>query len=500
MILDGFGIAPDAWHNAVKNAKTPNLDKLERMYPNVALKTDGLSIGLPEGQCGTSEVNHLTIGAGKVIYQDLPKINKAIEDGSFYKNEAIVKLVKHSIDNKSNFHIAGVLSDGGIHSHISHSFAMLELLNKMNFEGNIYFHAFTDGRDTPPISAEKYLNLVEDQIKRYSKLKISIGTVQGRIYLDRDRDWERTDKAVKLLTQGVGKDFNSWQAVLNFEYNRNNKDEFFDQYLVDDNSTIKENDSLFFTHFRQDRMYQFIKSILDSNIKNLKICTLIQGSDEFNDVLVAFPRTEVKNTMAEVISNSGLKQLHITETEKYAHLTFFLNGEREKEFPNEKWVMLESNRYVKPNYNFEPTMQAFEITRQVISAIEKNEYDFIAINYCNPDMVGHTGNYNAAVIAIEALDYCIGKIYEVIENKLNEFALIITSDHGNADIMWDEKNDQPHTQHTNSPVPLILVTDIDCKLDRKESLHDVAPTILDLMGVKKPKEMTGESLIILNKK
>jgi 2,3-bisphosphoglycerate-independent phosphoglycerate mutase len=497
LILDGFGISPKAWHNAVLNAHKPVYDKLVREYPNVSLKSDGLSVGLPEGQFGTSEVNHLTIGAGRVIFQDLPKINNAITDGSFYSNEVLNSLIDHAEKNNGNFHISGICSDGGVHAHLNHMYAVFETLSKRAFKGNIYLHLFADGRDVAPVSAEKYFSELENEIAKHPNLKISIGTIQGRIYLDRDRDWAKTEKAVNLIGKGEGKHFKDWGAVLNFEYNLNNKDEFFNQYLIDKESVVKNNDSFLFYHYRQDRMYQLIKGIRDLKIKNLKVATFIQGSEEFDDVLVAFPRLEVTNTLGETISKAGKTQLHITETEKFAHLTFFLNGERESEFPGETWRMLESNRYVKPNYNLEPTMRSFDITKEIVIAIEESKYDFIAVNFCSPDMVGHTGNYNAAVIGIEALDHCISKIYEALEPKLNEYALIILSDHGNADIMWDEKNDQPHTQHTTAAVPFILVSDIKCKLDRKESLQDVAPTILDLMGIDKPSTMTGESLIIL---
>jgi 2,3-bisphosphoglycerate-independent phosphoglycerate mutase len=497
MILDGFGIAPASPHNAVMNAHTPNYDKLEREYPNVRLKSDGLSVGLPEGQFGTSEVNHLVIGSGKIIFQDLPRINKAIQSGEFLDNSVLNKSVEHAEKNNSSLHLMGICSDGGVHSHLNHLYSIFDLLEKRNFANNVYIHVFTDGRDTAPISAESYFKQMETEIAKHRNLKISIASVQGRFFLDRDRDWSKTEKAVDLVVKGEGKKYSDWQAILNFEYNAHNKDEFFNQYLLNENGLIKKDDSLIFFHYRQDRMYQIIKGIRGLKLQNLLITTFVQGSEEFTDVLVAFPRLIVKDTLAETISKAGKTQLHITETEKFAHLTFFLNGEKEKEFPGETWKMIESNRFVKPNYNFEPTMKIFDITKEVINAVNEDKYDFIAINFCSPDMVGHTGNYNAVVTGIEAIDFCIGKIHEALQDKFDKYAWIITSDHGNADIMWDEVNNQPHTQHTTSPVPFILVSDIKCRLDRKESLQDVAPTILELMSIEKPSVMTGESLVLL---
>lgn len=495
IIMDGWGLAPDDKYNAIANAKTPNFDKLVREYPNTRLKSDGLAVGLPEGQFGTSEVNHLTIGAGRVILQDLPKINSAIKSEEFYSNPAILKTFHHTIENKSKLNLIGIISDGGVHTTIDHLFAFFETAKRINYKNQINLHLFTDGRDVAPKSAEKYFKLLDEQIQKYKDLKINIATIQGRYFLDRDRDWAKTEKAFDLIFKGKGGKFNSWQSVLNFAYNANKTDEYLDQYLLDEKGLIKKNDGVIFFHYRTDRLYQIIKRLTQEDISNLSITTMISVSEEFN-VNIAFPRLKVDNVLAEVISKSGLKQLHTTETEKYAHLTFFLNGEKEKEMPNEHWKLIESNRFIKPYYNFEPSMRNFDITKEVLNGIESNEYDFIIANLSSPDMVGHTGNYEAAVISAESVDYCIGKLYEAVKNKLDDFALIITADHGNSDIMWDYKNNQPHTQHTTSPVPFILVTESSYKLQRRETLSDIAPTVLDLMGLQKPVEMTGESLII----
>jgi len=495
VIMDGWGIAKPDKFNAIDNAKTPNIDKLTKEFPNTRLKSDGEAVGLPEGQFGTSEVNHMTIGAGRVIFQDLPKISKSIKEKNFFKNLSFLNAIENCKKNNSNIHLVGLLSDGGIHMTIEHVFAFLELLNQEKFKQNIYFHIFTDGRDTPPQSATTYLSALEDQIANFKDLKISIATIQGRVFLDRDRDWNKTGKAVDLIVDGKGQKAESWQEIINFEYNQKVNDEFFPQYVLDTNAKIEANDSIVFTHYRTDRLYQLVKGIMDRKINGLHLVTLINISEEFEGIDIAFPRDKIEGTLAEAISNAGLKQLHITETEKFPHLTFFLNGEREKEMPKEEWKMLQSNRYVKPFYNFEPSMRNFDITMGIIAGIEGGD-DFIISNLSSADMVGHTGNYEAAIISAESVDYCIGKIYEALQDRLDEYALIITADHGNSDMMWDYENNQPHTQHTTSPVPFILVTNGNFKLDRSESLADVAPTILDLMGIKQTKEMEGKTLII----
>lgn len=495
-IMDGWGLAAPDKFNAIDNAKTPNFDKLISEYPNTRLKSDGEAVGLPEGQFGTSEVNHMTIGAGRVIFQDLPKISRAITDGSFYTNQTLVESVDHAIKNKGNFHVVGILSDGGIHTTTEHIFALLELLNKTKFQNNIYFHVFTDGRDAPPKSAGKYLAELDEKIKEYSDLKISIATIQGRFYLDRDRDWAKTEKAFDLIVKGKGENFTDWEAVVNYEYNHQRSDEFFDHYVLNEEGKIKANDTVIFTHYRTDRLYQIVTRLIKEQLNNLRVVTFINVSEELSDVKIAFPREKIVNTLADVLSAEEKTQLHITETEKFAHLTFFLNGEKEKELPMETWEMLQSNRYVKPFYNFEPSMRNFDITSKVVEAINSDKYDFIILNLSSADMVGHTGNYEAAIISAESVDYCLGKINEAVQAKIDDYAWIITADHGNSDIMWDYENNQPHTQHTTSQVPFILVSNLDVTLHRRDTLADVAPTVLDLMQIEKPLEMSGSSLVI----
>ncbi len=498
VIMDGWGLAKKDKFNAIDNAKTPNIDRLIREYPNTRLKSDGLAVGLPEGQFGTSEVNHMTIGAGRVIFQDLPKISKSIETGEFFQNKVLLDSIAHAQDSGGNIHLVGIWSDGGIHMTTEHVLSLLQLIEDKKFTGSVFFHIFTDGRDTPPKSAERYLKALEKRIGKHKNINVKIASLQGRFYLDRDRDWEKTEKAFALMRSGKGKPAQDWQSMLNFEYNQGVTDEYIQQYITDPAGTIKENDAVIFSHYRTDRLYQIVKRLLDEKIENLFVATFISVSSEFDTVKVAFPRDKIDNTLADVISQAKLRQLHITETEKFAHLTFFLNGEREHELSNENWIMIKSNRYVKPFYNFEPSMRNFDITQGIVAAIEEGKHEFIIANLPSADMVGHTGNYEAAVISAEAVDYCIGKIYEAIKDKLDEFALLITADHGNSEIMWDYENDQPHTQHTTSPVPLVLVSDLDCKLDARESLADLAPTVIDLMGLKKPAHMSGTSLIINN--
>ncbi|MEO6728651.1 MAG: 2,3-bisphosphoglycerate-independent phosphoglycerate mutase [Candidatus Dojkabacteria bacterium] len=495
VVMDGWGLAKPDKFNAIDNAKTPNFDSLVKQYPNTRLKSDGLSVGLPEGQFGTSEVNHMTIGAGRVIFQDLPKINKAIETGEFFTNSSLQKSIDHANQNKSNIHLIGILSDGGIHSTTEHVFSLLEMLSKQEFKQKVFIHAFTDGRDTPPKSAERYFQKLDKAIEKYSNVDIKVATVQGRFYLDRDRDWAKTEKAFELIAKGKGQKYKSWETVLNWEYNKNVTDEFVDNYVIEEGATIKQDDSVIFFHYRTDRLYQIVKRLVQEEIPNLNITTFISVSEEFDTINLAFPRDKITDTLAEVISNAGLGQFHVTETEKYPHLTFFLNGEKEKELPHEDWKMIQSNRYVKPYYNFEPSMRNYDITQDIVDAIKSDKYGFIIANLSSPDMVGHTGNYEAAIISAESIDYCLGKIHETIKEN-PDYVLMVTADHGNSDMMWDYENNQPHTQHTTSPVPFILVSDIKCKLDKRESLEDIAPTILDLMGLEKPGVMTGTSLVI----
>ncbi len=500
VIMDGWGLAKSDPYNAIDNAKTPNIDRLIRTYQNTRLKTDGLSVGLPEGQFGTSEVNHLTIGTGRVTFQDLPKINLAIKNGDFYENPKLLELMHHAQNNKSNMHLIGIISDGGVHSHINHIEATFELLARKNFSQQVYIHFFCDGRDVAPKSVKKYLGQLNKIIAKYDKLKIKIATIQGRVFLDRDRDWDKTEIAAQLLLHGKGIKIDNIEQIFTPSYDRLDTDEYLEQYLLDSDGTIKSGDAAFIFHYRTDRIYQLISRLYTESLKDFMLGSFVSPGEEFTKLQVVYPRVKITDTLAETLSKNGKIQMHLAETEKFPHVTYFFNGEREKELPEEIWTFFESNRFVKPMYNFDPSMQNDKITEEIIKSINEKSADFILANLSSADMVGHTGNYNAAVVSAESVDYCIGKIYEQLEDKLEEYVLLITADHGNSEIMWDYENDQPHTQHTLSKVPFILISDLDCKLDERETLEDIAPTILDLMGIEKPEAMTGTSMILRESK
>jgi 2,3-bisphosphoglycerate-independent phosphoglycerate mutase len=494
LIMDGWGISKPGRFNAIENARKPNLAKIEREFPNIRLKASGVEIGLEKGQMGTSEINHMIMGTGVLEMQDLPKINRFIRDSSFFSNPELLKITDHVKKHNSRLHLIGILSDGKIHNDIDHTFALLKLAREQGVK-ELYIHAYADGRDTPPRSVEKYLRQLDLELKKYPGYKLA--TMQGRMFLDRDRDWEKTQKALDLMVKGTGYKVSAWHDAVNLSYNQGVNDEYMTQYLFEPLGVIKENDGVIFTHFRTDRLYQIVKGLLNELISNLKILTFIEVSNEFNDyVLTSFPRKKIEYSLARIISENDKQQFHISETEKFAHLTFFFNGGKEKQYPNETWEVLESNRFIKPYYGFEPSMRAFEITARVLAKIDEGKTDMILVNYPNTDMVGHTGNYPAALVAAEAVDFCIGRIMEKLSGKLDEYALIITSDHGNSEQMWDYTNKQPHTQHTLNPVPFYLATNGVKGLDPKESLANVAPTVLDLMGLDKHPQMLESSLLL----
>lgn len=492
LILDGWGIAKPDKFNAIDNANTPNMDKLMATYPNMLLKAHGEYVGLPKGQMGTSEVNHLAIGSGRIVLQDLPKIDKSIADHELDNKKELLELIDHAVKNNGKIHLTGLLSDGGIHSHINHLFALLDIFKAKGISVPIKLHLFTDGRDAPPMSARKYLEQLEAKLKEVGIGEIA--TLQGRFYLDRDRDWDKTEIAYQLIANAKGKRVNSWQEAIDESYEEFDNDQYLKQFVLSDDSQINDGDSMLFFNFRTDRMFQIIKRTLECEKKEFLVSAFCKPSDDFNYTPI-FQRDDINNTLAQVVSNSNRKQLHITETEKFAHVTYYFNGQRESEFPNEEWKLFESNRYVKPLYNFEPSMRIYEFTKFIINGINENKYDFIIANYSNTDMVGHTGNYNAAVIAAESVDYCLSKIYETIEDKLDEYTLIVTADHGNSDEMWDYEANQPHTRHTLNPVPFIVATNGEYKLEGEDLLSSIAPTIIKLMGLEKPEDMEGESLI-----
>ena len=499
MILDGYGINTNDNGNAVKAANTPTLDKLIKQNPNTQIHTSGLDVGLPEGQMGNSEVGHTNIGAGRIVYQELTRITKSIEDGDFFSIPELVEAIENCKRNHSKLHIMGLLSDGGVHSHIRHLYALLELAKRKDFE-DVYVHCFLDGRDTPPASAEMYIADLEKKMAEKGVGKIA--SIIGRFYaMDRDKRWERVEKAYKALVFGEGEKQASAIKAIEDSYQK----EVFDEFVVptvicngdEPIATIGNNDSVIFFNFRPDRAREITRTLVDKEFNEFerKVCNLyyvcFTNYDEtLPNVNIAFKKDEIKNTFGEYVSKLGLTQLRIAETEKYAHVTFFFNGGEEKQYPGEDRILVPSPKV--ETYDLKPEMSAIEVTDKVVDAIMQEKYDCIILNYANPDMVGHTGNFDAAVKALETIDACVARVVEAVEEK--QGALLITADHGNSEQMIDYTTGEPHTAHTTNPVPLILVGR-DYKL-KTGKLADLAPTMLDLMDLEKPAEMTGESLLI----
>ena len=469
-----------------------------KQYPNTILHTSGLDVGLPEGQMGNSEVGHTNIGAGRIVYQELTRITKSIESGDFFSIPELVSAIENCKKNHSKLHIMGLLSDGGVHSHQRHLFALLELAKRKDFE-DVYVHCFLDGRDTPPASAEGYL--VELENKMAEKGVGKIATIMGRFYaMDRDKRWNRIEKAYDAMVKGEGEKAISVASAIENSYQKEVFDEFVVPTVICNNdkpvAKIEENDSVIFFNFRPDRAREITRAIVDENFDGFEreyfktyFVTFTNYDETITNVSVAFKKDEIKNTFGEIISERGLTQLRIAETEKYAHVTFFFNGGQEKQYPGEDRILIPSPKV--ETYDMKPEMSALEVTEKVLEAIHSRKYDSIILNFANPDMVGHTGNVEAVIKALEALDVCVDKIVKAIEEEHG--VLLITADHGNCEQMIDYKTGEPHTAHTTNPVPLVLVGK-DAKL-KEGRLADLAPTMLDLMGIEKPEEMTGESLI-----
>lgn len=513
IILDGWGIADKSEGNAITLAKTPNMSKFREFYPNTVLLASGEAVGLPEGQMGNSEVGHLNIGAGRIVYQELTRITKSIKDGDFLNNEALVSAVNNVKDKKSCLHIMGLVSDGGVHSHIEHLKALIDLAS-MNVITKLYIHAFLDGRDVLPKSAIPFLKEVND----YLKLKGigEIATVSGRYYaMDRDNRWDRVKKSYDSMVYRIGESYDCPEELVSKSYVAGLDDEFVIPGLVkvksDSDACIKTDDSVIFFNFRPDRARQITKAFIfddfadfdrGTKLPRVFFVCMTQYNKDFN-APVAYPPGKITNTLGEVLAANNLRQLRIAETEKYAHVTFFFNGGVEKPNPGEDRILIPSPKIV--TYNLKPEMSAFELTDKVIGKISASIYDVIILNYANPDMVGHTGFIEAAIKAVETVDVCIGRVI----NKLNETGGlgIITADHGKAEEMIDCIERCPMTAHTMSNVPFIICSaDIkklkgqgngkDCSDDQFGMLCDIAPTILELLNIEKPKEMTGQSLII----
>ena len=502
MILDGFGDNKNKDGNAIKLAKTPNIDKLMKKYPNTDIFTSGLHVGLPEGQMGNSEVGHTNIGAGRIVYQELTRITKSIEDGDFFSNPEFIAAIENCKKHNSKLHILGLVSDGGVHSHNRHLYGLLEMAKRRDFE-DVYVHCFLDGRDTPPASAETYVAELQEKMKEKGIGKIA--SLSGRFYaMDRDKRWQRVQKCYDALVNGEGEKAGDPIKAIEDSYQK----EVFDEFVVptvicngnEPVAKIEENDSVIFFNFRPDRAREITRAIVDPEFDgfetkkmNLYYVCFTSYDETMPNVHVAFKKEPLKNTFGEVVSEAGLTQLRIAETEKYAHVTFFFNGGEEKQYPGEDRILVPSPKV--ETYDMKPEMSAYEVTDKVCEALENDKYDVVILNFANTDMVGHTGSLQAAIKAVEAVDECVGRIVKIIEEKQGH--LLITADHGNAEQMIDYKTGEPHTAHTTNPVPIILVTaNKNYKLKENGKLADLAPTMLDLMGIKQPEEMTGESLLI----
>ncbi len=497
IIMDGYGYNPDSYGNAIMAAKKPNLDKYMQ-GPNTIIGASGLDVGLPDGQMGNSEVGHTNIGAGRIVYQQLVKITKSIQDGDFFENPALVHSMENAKKNNSALHIMGLLSPGGVHSHMTHIFGLVEMAKKFGLE-KVYVHAFLDGRDVPPSSAAEYM---EETVKELDKIGVGkIGVISGRFYaMDRDNAWDRVEKAYAALVYGEGvQEDDPVQAIKN-SYANGVTDEFMLPTVVTKGAEIQANDSVIFANFRPDRARQITRAFVDPEFKGFErrngffpvhfVC-MAQYDATMPNVEVAFPPEELTMTLGEYLSKCGKTQLRIAETQKYAHVTFFFNGGEEKQFEGEDRILIKSPDV--ETFDMKPEMSAYEVCDAVCKAIDEDKYDVIILNYANCDMVGHTGVFDAAVQAVEAVDECVGRMVEKILAKGG--AALITADHGNADKMM-EPDGSPFTAHTTNPVPLMVVGAGDVKLAEGGVLADLAPTMLHLLELPQPAEMTGKCLIV----
>ena len=501
MVLDGYGLSDRTEGNAIAMANTPVMDKLMKEYPFVKGNASGLYVGLPDGQMGNSEVGHMNIGAGRIIYQDLTRITKAIEDGEFYKNEELLAAMENCKKNNSDLHLFGLLSDGGVHSHISHIYGLLEMAKK-NGVSNVYVHAFLDGRDTPPASAKDFVAKLEDKMAEIGVGKVA--SLAGRYYaMDRDNNWDRVKEAYLSLTTGEGKSADNAVKALEESYAADVTDEFVVPTVITENgkplSVVKPDDSVIFFNFRPDRAREMTRAFCDDKFTGFEreyIPTTFVCFKDYDESipnkLVAFKKEEIKNTFGEFLANNGKKQLRLAETEKYAHVTFFFNGGVEEPNEGEDRNLVKSPKVA--TYDLQPEMSAPEVCQKFTDAIRSGKYDVIITNFANPDMVGHTGIMDAVVKAIETVDECVGKVVEAVKEV--DGVMFICADHGNAEKLIDD-NGEPYTAHTTNPVPFILVNyDEAYTLKENGKLCDIIPTLIDIMELEKPAEMTGESLLI----
>ena len=512
-ILDGWGISEESSGNAIANASTPNMNTFTNFYPSTVLQASGMAVGLPWGEMGNSEVGHMILGAGKILYQNLPKVSLSIQDGSFFENKVLAEAVSHAVKNNSVIHVMGLLGNGGVHSHTDHLYAILEFL-KMNSVKNkqVCIHLFTDGRDTNPRSAVKFISDLQKNMGE-ENWPGSIVSIMGRYYaMDRNKNWDRTKMAYYCLVNAVGDKEKDAARALEKCYENDITDEFIKPTLIvdEDNnfSSVKENDTVIFFNIREDRARQITKAFVNDDFKdfdrggklsNVKFATMMEYEKGLNASAI-FPPENIEHPLGRTLSEAGLKQLRVAETEKYAHVTYFFNGGREEPFPNEFRALIPSPSVAK--YDQVPEMSANMIADQVIRELPSDKFDFILINYANADMVGHTGNFNATISAIEFVDKCLGRLYEAALN--NNMTLVITADHGNAEKMFNPQNGEKVTEHTINPVPFIVMNNKNKFNEPKKNkscseiggmLVDVAPTILEILDIQKSQEMTGRSLL-----
>ena len=499
-IMDGFGINPEKKGNAVDIAKTPNLDKLFATYPNTTLQASGMAVGLPEGQMGNSEVGHTNIGAGRIVYQELTRITKSIADGDFFENEALNAAIENCKKNGSNFHIMGLLSDGGVHSHNTHIYGIVELAKRAGLS-KVFIHCFLDGRDVPPSSGKDFVTEMAEKLSEIGVGKIA--TVMGRYYaMDRDNRWDRVEKAYNAMVKGEGETVACGICAVANSYAKDVTDEFVVPTVVVENGEaigrISENDSVVFANFRPDRAREITRTIVDPEFCgfereffNTYFVCMTQYDKTMPNVDVAFKPQVLTNTLGEYLSIKGKKQLRIAETEKYAHVTFFFNGGVEKVSEGEDRALINSPKVA--TYDLQPEMSAYEVTDKLMEELDNKDLDVIILNYANCDMVGHTGIIDCAVKAVETVDECVGKVADKVLSMGG--AMLITADHGNADQMIDPESQGPFTAHTTFPVPFIVLGCGDVKLRADGVLADIAPTMLKILELEQPSEMTGKSII-----
>ena len=494
MILDGYGIAPPKENNAIFRAVTPNMDNYLTNYPNTLVSASGMDVGLPDGQMGNSEVGHTNIGAGRIVYQELTRITKSISDGDFFENAVLKSAMESCVKNGTKLHLAGLLSDGGVHSHNTHLYALLEMAKKLGLT-EVYVHALLDGRDVPPNSGDGFVKALEEKMSEIGVGKIA--TVMGRYYaMDRDQRWDRVSLAYNAIAMGKGEENASAYDAVKASYEKEVYDEFVVPTVITKNATVDEGDSFIFFNFRPDRAREITRCFVDSEFdgftrekfSKINYVCMTQYDASMPNVEIAFKPEALTNTLGEILSKNGLSQLRIAETEKYAHVTFFFNGGEEKVYEREDRALIPSPKVA--TYDLKPEMSAYEVTEEALKRINSDLYDVIILNFANCDMVGHTGFMDAAVKAVETVDICAKKIVDRVEELGG--TVIITADHGNADCMVDEDGG-PFTAHTTNKVPFIVIGKA-VKL-HEGRLADIAPTMLQLLGIDQPSDMTGKSLI-----